>query len=57
MTTTPTAPPTIAASSGAFFVWVVIALGVTAISSFILSAYGLWGLQRGQAGSPTTRTA
>ena len=39
----------IAKSSGAFFVWVVIALGVTAISSLILSAYGLWSLQRGQS--------
>ena len=39
----------IAATSGAFFVWVVVALGVTAISSLVLSAYGLWSLQRGQA--------
>ena len=39
----------IAKSSGAFFVWVVIALGVTAIFSLILSAYGLWSLQRGQS--------
>ena len=39
----------IAKSSGAFFVWVVIALGVTAIFSLILSARGLWSLQRGQS--------
>ena len=39
----------IATTSGAFFVWVVVALGVTAISALILSAYGLWSLQRGQA--------
>ena len=39
----------IATSSGAFFVWTVIALGVTAIFSFILSARGLWSLQRSQS--------
>ena len=39
----------IAKSSGAFFVWVVVALGVTAIFSLILSARGLWSLQRGQS--------
>jgi hypothetical protein len=39
----------IAKSSGAFFfVWTLIALGVTALFSVILSARGLWGLQRGQ---------
>jgi hypothetical protein len=38
----------IADSSGAFFfVWVLIALGVTALFSAILSACGLWRLQRG----------
>ncbi len=31
----------IATSSGVFFVWVVIAMGVTSISSFVLSVYGL----------------
>ena len=37
----------IANSSGAFFfVWTLIALGVTAIFSAILSARGLWGLRR-----------
>lgn len=39
----------IANSSGAFFfVWTIIALGVTALFSVILSAHGLWSLQRGQ---------
>ena len=36
-------------SSGAFFfVWTLIALGVTALFSVILSARGLWSLRRGQ---------
>jgi hypothetical protein len=40
----------IANSSGVFFwVWTLIALGVTAIFSVILSARGLWGLRRGQS--------
>jgi len=39
----------IAKSSGAFFfVWTLIALGVTALFSVILSARGLRSLQRGQ---------
>jgi hypothetical protein len=39
----------IANSSGVFFwVWTLIALGVTSIFSVILSARGLWSLQRGQ---------
>jgi hypothetical protein len=39
----------IAQSSGAFFfIWTLIALGVTAIFSFILSARGLWSLRRDQ---------
>ena len=39
----------IANSSGAFFfVWTLIALGVTALFSVILSARGLWSLRRGQ---------
>ncbi len=38
----------IANSSGVFFwVWTLIALGVTTIFSAILSARGLWSLQRG----------
>jgi hypothetical protein len=40
----------IAKSSGAFFfVWTLIALGVTALFSVILSARGLWSLKRGQS--------
>ncbi len=40
----------IAKSSGAFFfVWTLLALGVTTIFSLILSARGLWRLQRGPA--------
>jgi hypothetical protein len=38
----------IANSSGTFFwVWTLIALGVTALFSVILSVRGLWNLQRG----------
>lgn len=41
-------------SSGAFFfIWTMIALGVTGLFSVILSARGLWMLRRGQPGSPT----
>jgi hypothetical protein len=40
----------IAKSSGAFFfIWTLIALGVTALFSVILSARGLWSLRRGQS--------
>ena len=40
----------IANSSGIFFwVWTLISLGVTSAFSIILSARGLWGLQRGQS--------
>jgi hypothetical protein len=40
----------IAQSSGAFFfVWTILALGVTALLSVILSVRGLWSLQRGQS--------
>lgn len=39
----------IAGSSGAFFfVWTLIALGVTGLFSLILSARGLWGLTLGR---------
>jgi hypothetical protein len=39
----------IADSSGAFFfVWTLIALGVTALFSAILAARGLWNLRRSQ---------
>ena len=33
---------------GFFFVWTLIALGVTALISVILSVRGLWSLRRGQ---------
>jgi hypothetical protein len=37
-------------SSGIFFwVWTLLALGVTSIFSVILSARGLWSLKRGQS--------
>jgi hypothetical protein len=36
-------------SGGFFFVWTILALGVTALFSVILSARGLWSLRRGQA--------
>jgi hypothetical protein len=40
----------IANSSGVFFwVWALIALGVTSTFSIILSARGPWSLQRGQS--------
>ena len=40
----------IANSSGVFFwVWTLLALGVTALFSVILSARGLWSLRRGQS--------
>ncbi len=35
-------------SGGFFFVWTLLALGATALFSAILTARGLWGLQRGQ---------
>jgi len=39
----------ITGTSGAFFfVWTLLALGVTAVFSVILSARGLWNLRRGQ---------
>ena len=34
---------------GFFFVWTLIALGVTTLFSVILSAHGLWSLRRGQS--------
>jgi hypothetical protein len=40
----------IATSSGAlFWVWTLIALGACAVFSVILSAHGLWKLQRGRS--------
>ena len=39
----------LAKSSGAFFwVWTLLALGVSALFSVVLSGYGLWKRQRGQ---------
>jgi hypothetical protein len=35
-------------SGGFFFVWTLLALGVTATFSLILSVRGLWSLRRGQ---------
>jgi hypothetical protein len=34
-------------SGGFFFIWTIIALGVTALLSVILSAHGLWRLVKG----------
>jgi hypothetical protein len=40
----------IANTSGVFFwVWTLLALGVTALFSLTLSARGLWSLRRGQS--------
>ena len=40
----------IAVSSGGFwFIWVLIALGVTSLFSVILALRGLWSLQRGNS--------
>jgi hypothetical protein len=36
-------------SGGFFFVWTLLALGVTSLFSVILSARGLWSLRRGQS--------
>jgi len=45
----------IAASPGAFFwVWTLIALGVSAAFSAVLAAHGLWNLRKGTARSATT---
>src|ERR1700756_40327 len=38
-------------SGGFFFVWTMIALGVTALFSIILAARGLWSPQWGQSSS------
>ena len=35
-------------SGGFFFVWTLLALGVTSLFSVILSVRGLWSLRRGQ---------
>jgi hypothetical protein len=40
----------LANTAGVFFwVWTLLALGVTALFSVVLSARGLWGLRRGQS--------
>ncbi len=36
-------------SGGFFFVWTLLALGVTALFSVVLSAHGLWSPRRGQS--------
>src|SRR2546423_12860254 len=41
-------------SGGFFFVWTLLAMGVTALFSVILSARGLWRLRRGQPAYSTT---
>jgi hypothetical protein len=38
-----------------FFVWTLLALGVTAVFSLILSARGLWGLARGKMNRPVAQ--
>jgi len=40
-------------SGGFFFVWTILALGVTALFSAILSARGLWDLRSARPGSRT----
>jgi hypothetical protein len=47
----------IAKSNGAFFfVWTLLAIGVCAVFSFILSAHGLWKLQWGRSRKPELET-
>jgi hypothetical protein len=36
-------------SGGFFFVWTLLAIGVTALFSVVLAARGLWSLRRGQS--------
>src|SRR5438270_2174411 len=38
-----------------FFVWTLLAIGVTGLFGVILSVRGLWSLRRGSLGSPTTK--
>ncbi len=38
-------------SGGFFFIWTLLAMGVTALFSVILSARGLWSLKGGRAGA------
>ena len=37
-------------NGGYFFIWTLLAIGVTALFSVILSAHGLWSSRRGQSG-------
>jgi hypothetical protein len=39
-------------SGGFFFVFILLALGVTSVFSLVLSVRGLWGLRRGQRPEP-----
>jgi hypothetical protein len=41
-----------ARTHGAFFVWTLMALGVTGIFSLVLSVRGLWNPQWGESGQP-----
>jgi hypothetical protein len=41
-------------SGGLFFVWTLIAIGVTGLFSVVLSAGGLWGLRRGRSTAAPT---
>jgi hypothetical protein len=46
-----------AQSDGAFFfIWTILAIGVTALFSVVLSVRGLWSLRRGHSASPATGT-
>jgi len=40
-----------------FFVWTLIAIGVTGVFSAILSAHGLWSLRRGRSHPTSTTTS
>ena len=41
-------------SGGLFFIWTLLAMGVTALFSVILSARGLWSLRRGRIGQSSS---
>jgi len=42
-------------SGGFFFVWTLLALGVTSLFSVILSVRGLWSLRQASSTNPTTQ--
>ena len=46
----------ITSGGGFFFAWTLLALGVTAVFSVILSVRGLWNLRRGQPRQSDTKT-